>query len=325
MVMAPRAPERQPEKHRAGRLHAVDDILNGILLRHNAVFRVAPVIPVEARRQPLLEGRIRQHIPGQLFQHEPVKRLVPIEAVDDVIPPPPHHPLPVVLIAVGIGIARRIEPPRGHPLAKTRRSQQPVHQLLVSLRRGIPQKGIQLPRRRRQTGQVERHAARLRLPARRRPHRQALFAQARRDEMIDTRRTRRRLRWHKTPMRLPLGALPHPRGQRLLLSRRQRQPRVGRRHLLALLLARNTGHEFAGRNRRARLLLHVEPQRNAFGLGVRPVAVVALIRQNRADIAIKLQFRLGGQNYRGNKNGQQNAHNPTPFYENNARRVALPP
>ena len=68
------------------------------------------------------------------------------------------EPLAVGLVAVGVGVAGRVEPRAGHPLAVARRREQPVDDLLVGVRR-LCRRGTASTSagRRRQAGQVERH------------------------------------------------------------------------------------------------------------------------------------------------------------------------
>ena len=59
VVVAAGAAERQAEPHGRGRLHAVDDVLDGVLLGDDAAFGVAAVVAVEAGGDPLVERGVR--------------------------------------------------------------------------------------------------------------------------------------------------------------------------------------------------------------------------------------------------------------------------
>lgn len=65
----------------------------------------------------------------------------------------------VALEAVGLGIADHVQPVAAPTLAIVRRSQQPIDQFFVSVGRGVGHIGGDLGRRRRQPGQIVRHAA----------------------------------------------------------------------------------------------------------------------------------------------------------------------
>jgi hypothetical protein len=69
-----------------------------------------------------------------LLNGELVERKVAIERVDDpvAIAPSPGAGA-IFFIAVAVGVARQVEPVAGPPLAVVRRSQQAVHQPLISV------------------------------------------------------------------------------------------------------------------------------------------------------------------------------------------------
>ena len=92
------------------------------------------MIAIKPGCDDLVPPRIRQQIPRQLFGQKPIVWLVGIERINHPIPPSPHHPLAVALIALRIGIPRRVQPANRHPLAKPWRLQQPVHNPLIGLR-----------------------------------------------------------------------------------------------------------------------------------------------------------------------------------------------
>ena len=58
-----------------------------------------------------------------------------------------------------VGIACRIEPVAAHVLAVAFGLQQAGHDLLIGIRAGVREEGVDLRERRRQAGQVERDAA----------------------------------------------------------------------------------------------------------------------------------------------------------------------
>ena len=65
---------------------------------------------------------VGQQVAGELLDRELVERHVAVEGVDHPVAPPPHVALAVGLVAVGVGIAGRVEPAGRHPLAVARRS-----------------------------------------------------------------------------------------------------------------------------------------------------------------------------------------------------------
>ena len=122
----------QAQPHCGGRVDTIDHILRRILFRNDAAFSVAPMIPVEAGRDFLVERGVGQQVTGDLLDGEAIEGHVLIKGVDHPVTPSPHGSLAVSLIAVGVGIAGRVQPANRHPLAIARRLEQPVHQLLVS-------------------------------------------------------------------------------------------------------------------------------------------------------------------------------------------------
>ena len=91
------------------------------------------MIPVEAGRDFLVERGVGQQVAGDLLDGEAIEGHVLIKGVDHPVTPSPHGSLAVCLIAVGVGIAGRVQPANRHALPIARRLEQPVHQLLVSV------------------------------------------------------------------------------------------------------------------------------------------------------------------------------------------------
>ena len=60
VIVAPGTAHRQPHPDREGRIDPVHDVLDGILFRDDASFRVATMVAVESCRDSLVQGRIRQ-------------------------------------------------------------------------------------------------------------------------------------------------------------------------------------------------------------------------------------------------------------------------
>src|SRR2546428_9441549 len=57
-------------------------------------------------------------------------------------PPLSRSPLAVRLVAVRVGVARRLEPLDRHALAVARRGEQPVHDLLVGVGSAVGEEGV---------------------------------------------------------------------------------------------------------------------------------------------------------------------------------------
>ncbi len=110
MVVAGAAVCREPEEDPAGRRDTIIGVADEVFLLDGPAFVGGHVAPVEAGGHELVLGRIRQQIPGDLLDHEPVEGLVPVEGGDDPIAVGPHFPVVVEMQAVGVGIAGGIQP-----------------------------------------------------------------------------------------------------------------------------------------------------------------------------------------------------------------------
>ena len=136
-----------------------------------------------------------QDVAGDLLADELVVRLVGVEGVDDVVAVAPglgHGE--VGRLAGRVGVADHVEPVPAPLLAVGRRRQQPVHELVESVRRAVGEEGVDLVRRRRQPGQVERDAADERELVGRRSRLQAALAPRSGEEGVEGMAGGRRLR-----------------------------------------------------------------------------------------------------------------------------------
>ena len=166
-------------------------------------------------------------IASQLQDGEPIERDVVEERLD--------HPVAigrdaVVLIAVvadRVGVADEVEPPGSQPLRMPRRDEQPIHQQHVAIRPGVGEKGVDLRRRRRQAGEVERDPADERERIGVGGRCEALALDASEHEAVDPGvrpialldgRSRMVARRHVCPVRRVGGAGRDPLGERLLLG-----------------------------------------------------------------------------------------------------------
>ena len=161
---------------------------------------------------------------------ELVERHVAVEGVDHPIAPARHVAAAVDVVAVRVGIAGGVEPVEGHPLAVVRRGQQAIDQLFVGIGTRVGQKGIDLGRRRRQAGQVERQPADQRCLVRLGRRLQSLALEPGQNEAIDrisrpagiaNFRQRRPHRGDKRPMHTVNGPFRDPALEQVLLHRRK--------------------------------------------------------------------------------------------------------
>ena len=80
----------------------------------------------------------KEHISGQLFSNEAIPRLVAVETFDQIIAKSPCvRPQRIVFESMRVGKMNRVHPVPRPAFAITRRFQQSVDQLLISIRRGI--------------------------------------------------------------------------------------------------------------------------------------------------------------------------------------------
>ena len=130
MVVAAGAGDRHAEK-RATR--DVDLVVDDVVLELLSLFRIDPLRAdcqeTCGNQVPIVLGGIpgREQVAGNLFDDEPIVRLVFIQGVDDVIAIPPGVAVRnVALFAGRFAEADDVEPVPAPPLAETGRGQQPV-------------------------------------------------------------------------------------------------------------------------------------------------------------------------------------------------------
>lgn len=92
----------------------------GLILRDDAAFLVDHGVPVEPGRDTLFLRRAGQEVAGELLEGEAVEGKVAVERRDHPVAPRPEFAVPVDLVPVAVGVARRIEPILGHPFAEMR-------------------------------------------------------------------------------------------------------------------------------------------------------------------------------------------------------------
>ena len=111
----------------------VDDVADIDFLFDRAPLAGRDVAAVEAGGDHLVGRRIGQQVAGELFDDEPVERLVGVEGVDDPVAIGPGLAIVVEVQAVGVAIAGGVEPESRHVLAIAGRVEQAVDDLFVSL------------------------------------------------------------------------------------------------------------------------------------------------------------------------------------------------
>jgi len=289
-----------------------------VLFRDTSAFAVDHVVAVEPGGDELLFGRFRQQVARQLLDGELIERHVAVEGLDHPVAIGPNLAVVVEVQTVGVAVAGGIEPEPGHVLTVAGRLEQPVHQPLVGARLFVGQELADLAERGRQTGQVERDPADERAAVglgRRgqaglfepRPHKE-INRPDRPVGVLDLGQ-RRPLGRPKRPVLGKFGPLLDPAANQLDLGLGERfAVGVGRRHPLVGIFGKDPPQEFAlvgvigNDGPQARIGLgrgavsQIEANASLAGRVVGPVALVAAVRQQRADIAIVVDlwgFRLG--------------------------------
>ena len=313
VVVALPARHRQPEERRRGRLHAIGDVHDLILLGDRAALVVQHVVAVEPGGDQLVGARVRQEVAGEHLDDHLVVRLVPVQRLDQPVAPQPHRPRRVAVIAVRVRVARRVEPRQRHALAVTRRREQAVDRALVRALGVVGQERVELLQGRRDAGQVERRAAQQGLGRCVGSRREPLGLQPRehvpvevvaRPRPVGDVRGRRGVGGHERPMLLPLGPLLDPALEGVEFLVGQRRTEVRRRHAVALELRGDAMPELrrldvAAHDRGVsaevgeRLLLQVETQAGFARLRVGAVAREAAVREDRPHLAREVDRRRG--------------------------------
>ncbi len=135
VVVALGALDRQAEDALADRVHAVEHGLHPELLGIDAPFFVEHRVAQKTRGDDLVLRRMRQLVAGDLLDDELIVGQVAIQGADDPVAIEPDLPRLVLFVAVGVGIARGVEPDPPPALAVVRRRQQPVDLPRIRTRR----------------------------------------------------------------------------------------------------------------------------------------------------------------------------------------------
>ena len=324
VVVAARAAERQAKERGAHGGRAVHRVFQQVLRIDRPALVARHVRAVEAARRLLLHGGVRDQVARHLLHHEAVVGHVVAEGLEHPVAPEPHLPTVVLVDAAGVRVARHVEPWHGHPLGVARAvgilREEAVDQLLVRVGALVGEERRGLLRARRQAGEIEVHAAAERGAVGLGAEGDARALERRLHEAVDRRacprcvahRGERGLRRrHERPVLLVVGALgdPLPQDGALRLGDGVLAA-VGRRHHLAgagggdpLHQERLVGPERddggAGLAHRGGGIEGVEPQAGLLVGAVGPVAEVAAVGEDRADVAAEADGLGGADGKRG--------------------------
>ena len=324
VVVAARAAERQAKERGAHRGRAVHRVFQQVFRVDRPALVARHVRAVEAARRLLLHGGVRDQVAGHLLHHEAVVGHVVAEGLEHPVAPEPHLPAVVLVDAAGVRVARHVEPRHGHPLRVARAigilREEAVHQLLVRVGALVGEEGRGLLGARRQAGEVQVHTTAERRAVSLGAECDARALERRLHEAVDGRarprciahRGQRGLqRRHERPVLLVVGALgdPLPQDGALRLGDRVLAA-VGRRHHLAgagggdpLHQERLVGPERddggAVLARRRGGIEGVEPEAGLLLGAVGPVAEVAAVGEDRADVAAEADGLGGADGERG--------------------------
>ena len=259
--------------------------------------------PVERGREDLIVRGVRQQVAGELARDEFGVRHVVVERADHPVSPRPDKTVAVDLVAVGIAVARRVEPARRHALAVPGRAEQPIDDLLVGIGRRVREAGVDLFEGRGEAGEVEAHAPNQLLTDRLRRRAEARALEARQDEAVNlvpgpcavlNLRQRRLLGRNERPVIVPLGPLFDPAADELDFPLGKGELRLGRRHAparlrvgnpqvkLAFLRLSGDDHLFLGDG------FEVEAKIRLALLAVGPVTGVTAVREERLDLGVEV-------------------------------------
>ena len=121
VVMATRAGQGQAQEHRPHRFNPIRNVFNDPLIRNGAPLGVDPVVAIESRSDLGKEITIRNQVSRHLLDDETIKRHVVIQGANQPVAPDPHIAQAVILVAIGVGVARSLQPIKPHVFAIARR------------------------------------------------------------------------------------------------------------------------------------------------------------------------------------------------------------
>ena len=315
VVVALGAAGRLTEPHGAHGSYPVGEHPRLVVLGLRAPFLGREQKAIEAGGHAGLLGRIRQEIAGDLLDRKPVKRLVVVEALDDVVAVGPDVARGVGVVADRVGKPHDVEPADRHPLAVVRAREEAFDEFVVGVGRLIVHKHLHLLWRRWQAGQVKREPADERAAISLGGKREAHRGQPAPEKVVD----RMGVAWHRLfhrrhigPVRLILGALLDPPGEQGFLGVIELLVRLRRRHDLVGISGEDPRDERAlgglARHDRAggdRVIPQVEPEIGLTMAGVGAVARETVVGEERPDVAVKrdllCRVRPGDRGQRGDE------------------------
>ncbi len=145
---------------------------------------------------------------------------------------------------MGIAVSGRVQPVTGHLLAIAGRGKKPIYESLVRIRLSVGDEAVDIGNRRRQPGEIERHAPEQRKRAGFRRGLQPLRLEFGENEPVDRvawpagvlyGRKRRPFRPLQRPVDLPRGDLLDPLREHFHLLRLERFAALRRRHPFAAI------------------------------------------------------------------------------------------
>ena len=158
VVVALRAADCEAEPRHARRGDAIHHVEVQVFRLDDSALVARHHVTMKARRDFLLDERIRNQIARELLGREITERLVVVESLHHPVAPHPHIAQRIVVIAARICVTREVEPRHRHAFAEMRRREQAIHRFFVGVGRIVREKGVHLRWCRRKAREIERHA-----------------------------------------------------------------------------------------------------------------------------------------------------------------------
>ncbi len=155
MCMTLSATQRKPQPCGGRRIHPIHNRMKTKLQRINAAFFIDHGVAMKTSGDPLRARGVGQHVAGELFDGELIKWQVAVNRLDHPITPRPDGARAILFIAVGIRVAREVQPRHRPALAEMRASQQTIDESLVRVGFVVREKRLHLRRRRRQPDEIQ--------------------------------------------------------------------------------------------------------------------------------------------------------------------------
>ena len=110
MCMTLSATQRKPQPCGRRRIYPIHNRMKTKLQRINAAFFIDHGIAMKTSGDPLRARGVRQHVAGELFNGELIKWQVAVNRLDHPITPRPDGARAILFVAVGVCVAREIQP-----------------------------------------------------------------------------------------------------------------------------------------------------------------------------------------------------------------------